>query len=109
MPIYIIRSTCAVSRWPFPGVFAMCFIGIDGLFFALGNLGCDIVFTLLLQGCKVIHIFLDFQRESRIFQCGGGNFRIFTLILINTTDIFAVVNLIHGGLFLEISLIILFY
>ena len=43
------------------------------------------------------------------FSMWGGNFRIFTLILINTTNIFAVVNLIHGGLFLEISLIILFY
>ena len=47
--------------------------------------------------------------EVEFFNVGGGNFRIFTFILINTADIFAVVNLIHGGLFLEISLIILFY
>ena len=58
---------------------------------------------------QVIHIFLDFQRGSRIFRCWGGNFRGFMLVLINTTNIFAVVNLIHGGLFLEISLVILFY
>ena len=31
--LYIIRSTCAVPRWPFPGVFTMCFMGFDGLFF----------------------------------------------------------------------------
>ena len=47
--------------------------------------------------------------EVEFFNVGGGNFRIFTLILINTADIFEFVNLIHGGLFLEISLIILFY
>ena len=47
--------------------------------------------------------------EVEFFAVGGGNFRGFTLILINTANIFAVVNLIHGGLFLEISLIILFF
>lgn len=47
--------------------------------------------------------------EVEFFAVGGGNFRGFTLVLINTANIFAVVNLIHGGLFLEISLIILFY
>lgn len=47
--------------------------------------------------------------EVEFFAVGGGNFRGFTLILINTANIFAVVNLIHGELFLEISLIILFY
>ena len=47
--------------------------------------------------------------EVEFFNVGGGNFRVFTFILINTTNIFAVVNLIHGGLFLEIPLIFLFY
>lgn len=47
--------------------------------------------------------------KSNFSLLGGGNFRGFILVLINTTNIFAVVNLIHGGLFLEISLVILFY
>ena len=47
--------------------------------------------------------------KVEFFNVGGGNFRIFTLVLINTANIFAVVNLIHGGLFLETSLLILFY
>lgn len=47
--------------------------------------------------------------KVEFFAVVGGNFRGFTLVLINTANIFAIVNLIHGGLFLEISLIILFY
>lgn len=47
--------------------------------------------------------------EVEFFAVGGGNFRLQKFILINTTNIFAFVNLIHGGLFLETSLIILFY
>ena len=108
MPIYIIRSTCAVSRWPFPGVFAMCFIGIDGLFSLSETMIVTLFYAPFARLQSYTYIFRLPTWKSN-FSMWGGNFRVFTLILINTADIFAVVDLIHGGLFLEISLIILFY
>ena len=47
--------------------------------------------------------------KNGFFAVGGGNFRVLIFILIYTTGIFEVVKLNYGGLFLEISLIILFY
>ena len=55
--LYIIRSTCAVSRWPFPGVFAMCFIGID-VFFSLSE---TMIVTLFLHCfCKITKLYIYF-------------------------------------------------
>lgn len=58
VPIYIIiRSTCAVSRWPFPGVFAMCFMGFDGLF----SLSETMIVTLFLRSfCKATKLYIYF-------------------------------------------------
>lgn len=55
--LYIIRSTCAVSRWTFPGVFAMCFMGFDGLF----SLSETMIVTLLLRSfCKATKLYIYF-------------------------------------------------
>lgn len=108
MPIYIIRSTCAVSRWPFPGVFAMCFIGIDGLFSLSETMIVTLFYAPFARLQSYTYIFRLPTWKSN-FSMWGGNFRVFTPILTNTAVNFAIVNLIHGGLFLEISLIILFY